>query len=95
MTTHSITEVILKHIMLQITSKIYTKNKKNHNEILKLHSVTLLLAVRLPLLFWNDIYFVCLSDWSKITYMLLDTSTRARRPQHKNKEAKILTGRKD
>lgn len=35
MTTHSITEVILKHIMLQITSKIYTKNKKNHNEILK------------------------------------------------------------
>ena len=95
MTTHSITEVILKHIMLQITSKIYTKNKKNLNEILKLHAAILLLVVWMPLLFWNDIAFVCSSDWSKVTSMLLGTSSRAERPQHKNKEAKILTGRKD
>ena len=51
MTTHSITEVILKHIMLQIISKIYIKNKKNLNEILKLHAAILLLVVRMPLLF--------------------------------------------
>lgn len=59
MTTQNITEMILKHIILliQITSKINTKNKKNHKETL---NCIRWLVVRLPLLFWNDIYFICL-----------------------------------
>lgn len=47
-------------------------------------------TVAIVILKW---YILCLLVWLKITYILLDTSTRARRPQHKNKAAKILTGR--